>query len=322
MTVYEKLWYNCEITGKRYIYNSTLVVLVDGGYDASVEDPVQDTEFECEGLVVGPSGEEEYPLQVDWSNGCSNQYRSNDLFIVGHIPVKQAMEEDNPNKTFKIQKYKVQQTKDANNIGKIAEVIKSTGASISEASRMLNEHDGDLPTAITRLNLKGLPAKVRELMDETGVSIAEARRTLEESAGDYASALEYIRQNQEPPQTGLNQHATTENLPKIDRILNATGLSLTKARELLHYCGNNVDAAIEHYDSNRNNPDSNIDEWDISFTPRVDSATGLKVDPATGRMQWSDSTNNDSTTKVLSRGGKVKKGWAHVGRPKKKLGDE
>ncbi len=208
------LWYECENTGKRYIYNSTRVILVGGGYDASISDPVEGTEFECEGLVVGPAEDEEYPLQVNWDNDGTNQYRPEDLHIIGTMPIKPAMEEDNPNKTFRAQKYRVQYAERNENVRKVKVLVETTGVSISEAQHILNKYNSDLAGALAHLNLEGA------------------------SASDANIAI------------------TTENLPKIDIVLNATGLSLTKARKLLHNCGNNAADAIRHHNSSRDDSTS------------------------------------------------------------------
>lgn len=176
--------YFCTSTGKSFLCGSAIVVLMHSSkYNASVEDPIQGSDYACEGMVVRPSGDEEYPLQVDWENGHGNQYRVSDLAIIGYKPIC-TVEKGNPNRTFKVQKHK-------------AQAKKQSGA-VSQSTM-----------------------KVSNLITATGASVTEAKRALRSAFGSYETALEYIEQKQEiieithvkrkSPQTGLNQQATTES---------------------------------------------------------------------------------------------------------------
>ena len=92
--------YTCPNTDREYVFDSTRVVLVDGDFDPGADDPFVDTEYECEGIVVGYGGEE-YPIKVEWDNGCVNEYHPDHLEIIGHIEKAPPMLKDNPNRTFK-----------------------------------------------------------------------------------------------------------------------------------------------------------------------------------------------------------------------------
>ena len=92
--------YMCPETGGIYIYDSTRVILIDGDFDPGEDDPFVDTEYECEGIVIG-YGDEEYPIKVSWDNGHTNEYHPEHLEIIGHVDKVPPMKPDNPNRTFK-----------------------------------------------------------------------------------------------------------------------------------------------------------------------------------------------------------------------------
>lgn len=155
------LWYDCEENGRRYVYESTRVVLVNYDYDAGRDDPIIDSEYECEGVVIGPSNDASYPIQVEWDNGHSNQYKGSDLEIIGQIPIKPSMDKDNPNRSFRAHKQKLisaDMVQDSANmmdeVKAIGKIRKATGMGTSEASHLYRKYDGDVDAAITYYNLE------------------------------------------------------------------------------------------------------------------------------------------------------------------------
>jgi len=201
------LWYNCEETGRRFVYNSTRVLLVDGGYDPGADDPLAGTDYECEGLIIGPARDDEYPLEVAWDNGHINQYRANDLDIVGQIPIQPSMKEDNPNKAFRAHKskqsYTITHTDLSVEVKGVRKIRDAIGVSVAEAYALYNAH-GDADTAITHYNL------------EHGSAEASLGRTTD-AALFTASPTTMAT---DTPQTDTNQHSVSESVSYSSNIFN------------------------------------------------------------------------------------------------------
>jgi hypothetical protein len=157
MSNYPDLWYNCEESGRRFIYNSTRVILIGGDWDVGLDDPLQGSEYACEGMVIGPSHEEEYPLDVVWDNEHSNQYRPDDLEIIDHLPIVRSMKEDNPNRAFRAHKKSSSNITNVDyteEVKKVNEIRYALGLAIPEAHTLYTLHNGDVDAAITYYNLE------------------------------------------------------------------------------------------------------------------------------------------------------------------------
>ncbi len=227
------LWYNCEESGWRFIYKSTRVLLVGGDYDASFDDPVAGSEHECEGLVTGHSGDEEYPLQVKWDNDGANQYRTSDLNILGHMPIVPTIEDDNPNRTFRAQKHKAQQKEQGDVIQKVKDLVGATGVSIAEAQRAVKRYNGDYKAALRYIEQTQENQEPPQTgLNQQATTENEVDEVIEEAVKRYNG--DYVVSTHSRAQRNLavihddpicsDEHSASENKPKIDRILSATGL--------------------------------------------------------------------------------------------------
>ena len=193
----KNFWYDCEENGRRYIYGSTRVILVNYDYDAGRDDPIEGTEYECEGVVIGQTTDASYPIEVEWDNGHTNQYKSSDLEIIGNIPVKPRMDKDNPNRSFRAHKQKLvsaHMVLDSANmmdeVRAIGNIRKATGMGISEAHTLLTAHNGDVDAAITYYNLEHGSA-ARSVIREIEVDIELSGEEFDEaqSVDNIANSL-------------------------------------------------------------------------------------------------------------------------------------
>jgi hypothetical protein len=227
--------YYDERTGQTFEFDYTVVVLTAVDYDSGEDDPVEGTEFECNGIAIGLNDHEEHIIRVDWDNGQSNDYRPEDLRIVGLRNTK-AMSANNPNRTFKIKRREdetitkqAKYAEESPDFNKLTKLLNATGIGMIDGAKALGDTGGDLYAAI-------------DLVSE--------RQTLthEDNAGDYFSEGGDDTTDPEPDAEEMECSHVVSN---VREIMGRTGMNVVVATKMLEKHDGDVDAAITYYNLNR-----------------------------------------------------------------------
>jgi len=176
--------YFCNTTGRTFTFHSTRVLLVAGGYDDGEDDPIAGSEYECEGTVLKQASDDEYPIEVRWDNGHVNQYRSDDLDIVGHIDT---MATDNPNKAFRLKKQ-------GDDLDKRNEALDERMATLAVREDDFNKHKKWVKTDAKRhAKAKDGFERLKQVVTSTDLTVEEAKDVLKTAGGNVNTAIEITK---------------------------------------------------------------------------------------------------------------------------------
>ncbi len=264
-------WYDPD-SGQTFTFNSTIVVLANDGYDASEEDPIEGSEHECEGLVLGLNEHDEHCLRVEWDNGHRNDYRPSDVRIIGQ---HDTMSSDNPNRTYKlklrgdaiqIREAKImadqerhERAEDA--FDKLKKVMNATSANVERAKKVLHSyidagHADPVSAAIHCIKMQDLETAPVVDCDEYAVGNAENFLTTSDTADFKLPDRDIV--------VDLKTGVRSE-VEKIRKIVDTIPLNVVEAKKALTKHGGDVDAVITYH--NLNNLPTSEDQHPPKLNP-------------------------------------------------------